>query len=105
MLVLNRKRAESIKIGDNILIKVIETRRGLVKLGIEAPPHIRVLRSELTEFATVPATGGREGRNDAEMKSENSSESTLEDECYRQFANDDAHNLEVETLMWCAGTH
>ena len=37
MLVLTRKRAETIQIGENIFIKVIRTGRTSVKIGIEAP--------------------------------------------------------------------
>lgn len=59
MLVLTRKRAEMIKIGDDIVIKVIQTGRGSVKIGIEAPAHVRVLRAELAEYpgagAELPA--------------------------------------------------
>lgn len=47
MLVLTRKRSEMIQIGDDIRIKVIRTASGHVKLGIEAPDHVRVLRAEL----------------------------------------------------------
>ena len=47
MLVLTRKRSEKIQIGDDITIKVIRTGRSTVKIGIEAPDHVRVLRSEL----------------------------------------------------------
>jgi carbon storage regulator CsrA len=46
MLVLSRKPAEAIRIGDDILIKVIAIRGGQVKLGIEAPQGIRVMRTE-----------------------------------------------------------
>jgi len=46
MLVLTRKRMETIRIGEDIMIHVIETGRGRVKLGIEAPAHLRVLRGE-----------------------------------------------------------
>lgn len=56
MLVLTRKRSESVKIGDNIVIKVIQTGRGMVKLGIEAPSDVRVLRGELAEFTPAPST-------------------------------------------------
>lgn len=49
MLVLTRKAAETIRIGDNIVVKVIKTGAGTVKIGIEAPAHIRVMRGELTE--------------------------------------------------------
>ena len=47
MLVLTRKRSEMIRIGEDIVIKVIKTGNGAVKLGIEAPQHVRVLREEL----------------------------------------------------------
>lgn len=47
MLVLTRKRGETIKIGSNITIQVIKTSQGSVKIGIDAPPSVRVLRGEL----------------------------------------------------------
>ena len=54
MLVLTRKPAEMIKIGDYIVIKVIKTARGAVKIGIEAPSGVRVIRGELLEQTVVP---------------------------------------------------
>lgn len=47
MLILSRKVDESILIADSITLKVISIDKGVVKLGIDAPPYIRVLRSEL----------------------------------------------------------
>jgi carbon storage regulator len=47
MLVLTRKKSETIRIGDDITIQVMQTGRGRVKLGIQAPAHLRVLRGEL----------------------------------------------------------
>jgi carbon storage regulator len=44
MLVLTRKPAEMIQIGDNIVIKVIKTAKGTVKIGIEAPDNVRAER-------------------------------------------------------------
>lgn len=49
MLVLTRKKSETIQIGDNILVKVIRTGSGSVKIGVEAPEDVRVLRGELLE--------------------------------------------------------
>ncbi|MCA9036974.1 MAG: carbon storage regulator [Planctomycetaceae bacterium] len=47
MLVLTRKTEETIRIGDDIVIKVTRIGNGTVKLGIEAPINVRVLRGEL----------------------------------------------------------
>ena len=49
MLVLTRKQSEMIQIGDDIVIKVIRTGKSTVKIGIEAPAHVRVLRAELCD--------------------------------------------------------
>ncbi|MBC7815287.1 MAG: carbon storage regulator, partial [Planctomycetaceae bacterium] len=56
MLVLTRKRFETIRIGDDITIQVMQTGRGRVKLGIQAPAHLRVLRGEL-EFVEGALAG------------------------------------------------
>ena len=47
MLVLARKTDESILIGDNIHVKVISIDKGVVKLGIEAPSDVTIIRDEL----------------------------------------------------------
>jgi len=47
MLVLSRKKNESIKIGDQITVMVVEVRGGTVRLGIEAPQEVPVHRSEV----------------------------------------------------------
>ncbi len=47
MLILSRKLEESIRIGDGIVVKVVAVQDGQVKLGIEAPKDVRILRSEL----------------------------------------------------------
>ena len=41
---LTRYENESITIGDNITIKIIKIRAGIVRLGIEAPRHISICR-------------------------------------------------------------
>ena len=48
MLVLSRKSSETIHVGDNIVIHVLKVRGAQVKLGIEAPGDVTILRSELT---------------------------------------------------------
>lgn len=47
MLVITRKTNEEIIIGDNIILKVISNGNGRVKIGIEAPKHIRIARGEI----------------------------------------------------------
>ncbi len=49
MLILTRKMGESIRINDNIVIKIVELDSRHVKLGIEAPRNIAVNREEIYE--------------------------------------------------------
>ena len=52
MLVLSRKRNESVIINDNIVVTVIDVRGDKVRIGIEAPRDVAVHRQEVLE-ATV----------------------------------------------------
>lgn len=47
MLVLTRKQGEKIRIGDDIVITVVRTKGKAVRLGIQAPAHVPVLRGEI----------------------------------------------------------
>ena len=49
MLVLSRQRDESIIIGDNIVITVVDIRGDKVRLGIDAPKEVPVHRQEVYE--------------------------------------------------------
>jgi carbon storage regulator len=49
MLVLTRRPNQSIRIGSNVEIRVIRIEGDRVVLGIAAPPHVAVVRSELVE--------------------------------------------------------
>ncbi len=49
MLVLSRQRDETIMIGDDIEITIVDIRGEKVRLGINAPPHIPVHRKEVYE--------------------------------------------------------
>ncbi len=64
MLVLSRQRDESIIIGDNIVITIVDIRGDKVKLGIEAPREISVHRQEVYEAIQ------RENRQAALLKPE-----------------------------------
>jgi len=47
MLVLSRKESERIRLGDNIVLTVVRVSGDKVRLGIEAPSDLLVLREEL----------------------------------------------------------
>lgn len=47
MLVLSRKKSEQVMIGDDIVVTIVEVRGDKVRLGIDAPAHVPVHRSEV----------------------------------------------------------
>ncbi|UCH09871.1 MAG: carbon storage regulator CsrA [Fidelibacterota bacterium] len=47
MLVLTRKSGQSIRVGEGILLKVLECKGSYVKIGITAPPQLPVHREEV----------------------------------------------------------
>jgi carbon storage regulator len=49
MLVLSRKVGERLFIGDNVVITITEIRGDKVRIGVEAPRDVRVLRQELKD--------------------------------------------------------
>lgn len=51
MLILQRKKGESLSINDNITLTVMEIGADSIKLAIDAPKEIPILRSELKEAA------------------------------------------------------
>ena len=66
MLVLSRKVGERIQLGDQITVTLVKIQGNTVRIGIEAPPNMTVVREELTKRATgdaiavsvVPETAG-----------------------------------------------
>jgi carbon storage regulator len=68
MLVLSRRVGESLVIGDDIIITVLEQRGDVVRIGVDAPRHIQVRRQELlaqvaetNRAAASPAPGAVAG--------------------------------------------
>jgi carbon storage regulator len=47
MLVLSRKVGEKILIGDNISVTVVRVAQGIVRLGIDAPKELPIVREEI----------------------------------------------------------
>ncbi len=64
MLVLTRKLGETIVIGDNIVIKVVDIHGKQIRLGIDAPTEITIFRGEIYERIQ------EEKRSDATDKTE-----------------------------------
>jgi carbon storage regulator len=62
MLVLGRKNKERIHIGDNVVLTVITSRNGYVRLGFDAPEGLLILREEAlrspTKGGAVPSDSG-----------------------------------------------
>ena len=56
MLILTRRPGESIQVGDDIEISIIEIRGNQVRLGINAPAEVLVLRSELIDPSRTQET-------------------------------------------------
>ena len=57
MLVLSRKESERIMLGDSIVLTIVRVSGDRVRLGIEAPADMLILRTELdTEAKTTPAS-------------------------------------------------
>lgn len=59
MLILTRKVGETIRIGDNVTVRVLALRGGQVSLGFTAPNDVRIFREEV--LRSPPATAAPEG--------------------------------------------
>ncbi|MBC8352330.1 MAG: carbon storage regulator [Planctomycetes bacterium] len=94
MLVLTRKTQEQIHIGNNITISILKLKGNTVRIGIEAPRNIRVLRGELPTFdgtfeleATSAETiGTAAGSCESESSEEDATVSELEWEVLKKMA-------------------
>lgn len=71
MLVLSRQRDESIMIGDDVEITVVDIRGDKVRLGINAPPHIPVHRREIYDAMKQHHDGEAEGKVESLAKRKN----------------------------------
>ncbi len=54
MLVLSRKIDEAIQIGDNVSIRILKVKGNQVRIGIDAPREVRVVRSGLKRIEAPP---------------------------------------------------
>ncbi len=77
MLVLTRKQNEKIRIGENITITVIRMKGKAVRLGIDAPKEINVLRGELVFDAANDAANDAADIHCESSKADQSTEDTI----------------------------
>ncbi len=77
MLVLSRQRDESIMIGDDVEIIIVDVRGDKVRLGITAPKSIPVHRREIYDAIQREKKGKEESQKEQEEKPE-TSQSTKE---------------------------
>lgn len=61
MLVLQRKVGESILIGEETTVTLLAVEGGRVRLAVDAPKHIQILRSELKVAAEENVAAAQEG--------------------------------------------
>lgn len=47
MLILSRRESERVHLGDDIVLTIVRVNGDKVRIGVEAPPHIKILRTEL----------------------------------------------------------
>ena len=66
MLVLTRKQGEQIRIGDDVVITVVRTKGKAVRLGIQAPAQVPVLRGEIALAIKDDETNKSTGAEDRE---------------------------------------
>lgn len=61
MLVLCRREQEAIRVSDDITIRILAIQGRRVRIGIDAPPQTKIVRSELTDAKSIfkpPVTAG-----------------------------------------------
>lgn len=63
MLVLKRKAGESIIVADNIEIKIIEVEEGRIKIGIDAPKEVSIIRKEVLDETKSENKNAAQSRN------------------------------------------
>ena len=100
MLVLTRKTQERIHIGDNITISILKLKGNTVRIGIEAPRDVRVLRGELPTF---DGTFDNEAPETATAKTATAKSARTSDELEQSDEEATVSVLEWEVLKRIAG--
>lgn len=54
MLILSRRESERVHLGDDIVLTIVRVNGDKVRIGVEAPPHVKILRTELEVSLSEP---------------------------------------------------
>lgn len=69
MLILSRRQGDTVRIGPDITVSILRVQGGQVRIGIDAPKHVEVLRGERAEAADAAgAATVAGGAADAEVQ-------------------------------------
>jgi carbon storage regulator len=68
MLVLSRRETERVRLGDNIVLTIVRVSGDKVRLGIEAPADVLVLRDELQPHGDAASEGNAESQEVPQRK-------------------------------------
>lgn len=79
MLVLSRKQGESIHIGESVVVTLVDIRGDKVRIGIDAPKDMNIVRTELKEKDCEPAEP-----NNQHITNDSSADSALRDARHRE---------------------
>ena len=79
MLVLSRKQNQSIVIGDNIKLQVLKITGNTVRIGVQAPNDVKILRGELAPYDV-----------DSKGDSEENQHENLQDDCKQEKQSESA---------------
>lgn len=61
MLILSRRESECICLGDDIVLTIVRVNGDKVRIGIEAPANVKILRNELEKLRKLPEAPEAEG--------------------------------------------
>jgi carbon storage regulator len=59
MLVITRREGETVRIGSGVVVRIVRTARGSVRIAIEAPADVEIARGELPQRKTVEEAADR----------------------------------------------
>lgn len=53
-MILSRRESERVHLGDEIVLTIVRVNGDKVRIGVEAPPHVKILRTELEVSLAEP---------------------------------------------------